>query len=112
MESVPLYASLRKRNLRELAKTLASSTIICVVVYNMVGIFGYLTFGQFVKTDILASYYPLDAPVIAGMGMVALKSVMTFPVMFFVGRLGNFVIQNSICIKDTKSFKHNEMQSF
>lgn len=97
IEGVPIYASLRKRNLGDLFKTVLSSTIICVIVYNFVGIFGYLTFGQYVKSDILANYYPIDIPVIIGMAMVALKCVMTFPPVFFCARMVMIDVFGSMC---------------
>lgn len=97
IEGVPIYASLKKRTLGDLTKTIMSSTIICVIVYNFVGIFGYLTFGQYVKSDILANYYPIDIPVIIGMAMVALKCVMTFPPVFFCARMVMMDVFGSKC---------------
>ena len=64
-----------------------SGCIICVIIYNMVGAFGYMTFGASVNTDILTNYYPIDSTLIVGMVMVALKCALTYPPVFFCPRL-------------------------
>jgi len=87
VESVPLFNSMAKRSIMEFFRCIISSSIISVVVYNLVGVFGYLTFGEDVNSDFLTSYSPIDVPIIIGMTMMALKAIMTYPSVFFCARL-------------------------
>ncbi|CAD5116836.1 DgyrCDS5682 [Dimorphilus gyrociliatus] len=86
IESVPVYACLKKRNLSEFARAIASSLFMSCTIYTIIGAFGFLTFGESVKSDFLLSYRT-DVPVIIAMAIIALKVITTYPAVFYCARL-------------------------
>lgn len=87
IEIVPIYSSFRKRNTREISKSIIGTSFIALFIYNMVGIYGYATFSGDTKSDLLLSYKYVDAAVVIAMGTVALKAVLTYPLVFYCARL-------------------------
>ena len=69
----------------EFAKTVSVAMIICIISYTIPAVFGFLTFGSKVDSDILVSYSP-DAPVLVAVVMIAAKTYTTYPILLFVGR--------------------------
>ena len=82
---VPVYSCLQKRTLKEFSKTLTVALTICIGSYSLPAIFGYLTFGSDVQSDILTSYDP-DPEVLVAVVMIAAKIYTTYPILLFVGR--------------------------
>lgn len=87
IEVVALFSELKKQTLGELTRSVSLAYFICVVVYSAVGIFGYLSFGDSVTSDLLVSYDHMDAWIIMGMALMALKSITSYPVVLFCARL-------------------------
>ena len=86
IESVQIYKNLRNRNLVEMVRTIILSTMFTAMVYNLVGIYGYLTFGSTVNTDFLTNYQDVDATMILGMVMIATNFILTYPLIIFCPR--------------------------
>jgi Transmembrane amino acid transporter protein. len=57
-----------------------------VIAYTLAGIYGYLTFGAFVTSDILESYSGSNALVLIGIVAIAIKTYTTYPILLFCGR--------------------------
>jgi len=87
IEIVPIYASFKKRSLKEISKSIFGTSILALTIYNLLGIYGYLTFFGHTKSDILISYRNIDAAVIIAMLAVALKAILTYPIVFYCARL-------------------------
>ncbi|XP_074645499.1 sodium-coupled neutral amino acid transporter 7-like isoform X2 [Tubulanus polymorphus] len=85
VSAVPIYSCLKNRSVIEFSKTLVFALIICALAYSVTASFGYLTFGDNVDSDILVSYYP-DAAVLVAIAMMAGKTYTTFPILAFCGR--------------------------
>jgi sodium-coupled neutral amino acid transporter 7/8 len=58
----------------------------CVAAYTLTGVYGYLTFGSYVTSDILESYSGSDVPVLVGIIAIAIKTYTTYPILLFCGR--------------------------
>lgn len=82
---VPIFACTKNRESKCFDKAIILSVVICFVIYNTFAIFGYLTFGSFVQPDILLNYKPTPE-VLAGVVGIAVKMIVSYPLLQFVGR--------------------------
>lgn len=82
---VPVYACLRERNLCNYTKTISLALAATILCYSTTAVFGYLTFGSNVNSDILVSYNT-TGDVIAGIILLAIKVYTTYPILNFCGR--------------------------
>jgi sodium-coupled neutral amino acid transporter 7/8 len=57
-----------------------------VAAYTLAGMYGYLTFGSYVTSDILESYSGGDIQVLVGIVAIAVKTYTTYPILLFCGR--------------------------
>jgi sodium-coupled neutral amino acid transporter 7/8 len=92
VESVPLYACMKKRQPMEFLKVAVFALTICGVIYSLVGCLVYLTVGKGVPSDLLQAY-PVDIPVIIGTAIMGLKAIVTYPAIMFCSRM---VLHDSI----------------
>jgi sodium-coupled neutral amino acid transporter 7/8 len=79
------------RNLKQFSKTVSVAMFLCVATYTGTAAFGYLTFGDLITTDILLSYDP-DPAVIIAVILIAVKTYTTYPILLFCGRYGFVLI--------------------
>lgn len=84
---VPIYSCLRNRSVITFSKTIIIAIIICVLTYTCAGVFGYLTFGSLVPSDILEAYDATQPAVLIGIIALAIKTYTTYPVLQFCGRI-------------------------
>ena len=83
--SVPVVRTLKKQTMGEVTKIVVFTCVLCLVFYNIVGLLGYLQFGDLVQPDIMLNY-EVDTFVVFGMGILALKYTLSYPLPFFVTR--------------------------
>ncbi|KDR22784.1 hypothetical protein L798_00623, partial [Zootermopsis nevadensis] len=83
---IPVYACLRERNLNNFTLCASVAIAVCVATYTVAGIYGYLTFGSYVTSDVLESYSGSDILVLIGIVAVAIKTYTTYPILLFCGR--------------------------
>ena len=86
MSVIPIYACIKERNICNFSKTISIALLVCVFTYSVTASFGYLTFGDKVKSDILNSYEDHSADVLIAVILIALKMYTTYPILLFVGR--------------------------
>ncbi|XP_074605188.1 sodium-coupled neutral amino acid transporter 7-like isoform X2 [Brevipalpus obovatus] len=84
--TIPVYACMEKRNIRNFSKATALALGILFILYCAAGTSGYLTFGAGVTPDIMALYDASDPVVIIGILALALKMITTYPSMILCGR--------------------------
>lgn len=97
MSSVPVYAGLKRRNILSYIPVVAVALIVCVIVYSVTGIFGYLTFYAKVciSSDILRNYPPQDPAVDVARVMLILVMITSYPILAFCGRyIYNTILHN------------------
>ena len=70
----PIYSSMKHRTLKCFALAATMAMAICVVLYTLAAVYGYLTFGSLVNEDILMSYEG-GGFVYAGMYIMVLKVI-------------------------------------
>lgn len=86
MNAVPIYACLKKKNLREFSKSIIVSIIIVFAAYTISATFGYLTFGVKINDDMLKSYDATDASVLIAIVMYLIKTYTSYPLNLFCAR--------------------------
>ena len=83
---IPIYGSFRNRSLKNLTKSLSLAIVTIFIMYTLMGIFGYLTFGKNVLSDVMKGKDPSDPLVSLGIIAFKIKMIATYPQMVFCGR--------------------------
>nr|XP_039273186.1 putative sodium-coupled neutral amino acid transporter 7 [Styela clava] len=86
VSSVPVYATLKRKTMSNWSIVIVSSMVLCATTYTVTGVFGYLTFGDAAKSDILQSYDAKDWFVIAARISVVVAMITSYPILQFCGR--------------------------
>lgn len=87
MTAIPMYACMRERKVEKFTLCAVVSMIVCFLVYTMVGIFGYATFGAGkVPSDVLQGYADESVLVALAVVFVAIKNFTTYPIVLCCGR--------------------------
>lgn len=83
---VPVYACMEDRSIKKFMKASVVGLIILFFLYNVVGAYGYLTFGDHVGPDIMSFYDARDPIVVVGIIALVVKFVTTYLPLMFCGR--------------------------
>lgn len=83
---VPVYACMKERSIRKFMKSSVLALIILFFLYNLVGAYGYSTFGSQVGPDIMSLYDGKDPIVVIGIIALVVKFITTYPPLMFCGR--------------------------
>lgn len=83
---VPIYASLKDRNLVNFLKAALTAYTVLVVLYCTVGTFGYLSYGATVAPNVMLMFNASDPFVLLGIIALIFKMAVTYPQMSFAGR--------------------------
>ncbi|KAI4488690.1 hypothetical protein M0802_011398 [Mischocyttarus mexicanus] len=87
MTAIPMYACMKERRLGKFTICAIISMIICFIIYTIVGILGYATFGiGKVPSDILQGYSDKSTIVTLAIVSIAIKNFTTYPIVLFCGR--------------------------
>lgn len=83
---VPVYSCMEDRSIRKFLKASIVGLLILFFLYNVVGAYGYLTFGGQVGPDIMSLYDARDPIVVVGIVALVVKFVTTYLPLMFCGR--------------------------
>ncbi|XP_077542599.1 sodium-coupled neutral amino acid transporter 7-like isoform X2 [Haemaphysalis longicornis] len=84
--AISAYAALRERSLCKMAKATVCSMVLLMVVYCMVGSFGYLAYGSAVRADVMEMFDANQSWVLVGLVALILKMAVTYPLMALCAR--------------------------
>lgn len=87
LSSVPVYASLKTRNVGHFGLIILTAMLISSSAYILSGVYGYLTFGYAVCPDILNTYSPRNITICIARVMILVNMLTTYPVLHYCGRL-------------------------
>ncbi|KAA0714950.1 putative sodium-coupled neutral amino acid transporter 8 [Triplophysa tibetana] len=84
----PIYSSgsMKNRNLSHWVFISVVSMFICLIIYSLTGIYGYLTFGKNVAPDILMSYSGGDVTMIIARLLFGISIITIYPIIVLLGR--------------------------
>lgn len=105
---VPVYACMKQRNIGQFIKASFFGLIILFFLYNLVGAYGYLTFGKNVGADIMSLYDAKDPVVVIGVVALVIKFITTYPPLMFCGRGALDGLYGEIRQLTPNEFKANE----
>ncbi|XP_064467041.1 sodium-coupled neutral amino acid transporter 7-like [Ornithodoros turicata] len=87
VSSVPIYSCMEDRRIKTFSKTVLTAIFLTALMYTIAGVYGYLTFGHAVVSDILEMYDASNIFVLIGIVAMAAKIVTTYPILAFCGRI-------------------------
>lgn len=83
---VPVYSSLHKRSLPRFTRVIIPALLTSCTAYTLSGIFGSLTFGSDVCSDVLLSYHGKNITIMIARVMALANMLTTYPILHFCGR--------------------------
>uniref|UniRef100_A0A663MI30 Solute carrier family 38 member 8 n=1 Tax=Athene cunicularia TaxID=194338 RepID=A0A663MI30_ATHCN len=83
---VAIYSSMRNQSFSHWVAVSVLSMLICLLIYSLTGIYGYLTFGEAVASDVLMSYPGNDPVVIVARLLFGVSIVTIYPIVVLLGR--------------------------
>ncbi|XP_064016522.1 solute carrier family 38 member 8 isoform X4 [Pogoniulus pusillus] len=83
---VAIYSSMRNQSFSHWVAVSMLSMLICLLIYSLTGLYGYLTFGQAVASDVLMSYPGNDPVVIIARLLFGISVVTIYPIVVLLGR--------------------------
>ncbi|XP_033478027.2 sodium-coupled neutral amino acid transporter 7 [Epinephelus lanceolatus] len=83
---VPVFNSMRRKEIKPWGIVVTFSMIICLFVYTGTGVCGFLTFGSNVSQDVLMSYPPDDIAVAIARAFIVICVITSYPILHFCGR--------------------------
>ncbi|CAM9446258.1 unnamed protein product [Bubo scandiacus] len=83
---VAIYSSMRNQSFSHWVAVSVLSMLVCLLIYSLTGIYGYLTFGEAVASDVLMSYPGNDPVVIVARLLFGVSIVTIYPIVVLLGR--------------------------
>ncbi|XP_032051650.1 putative sodium-coupled neutral amino acid transporter 8 [Aythya fuligula] len=83
---VAIYSSMRNQSFSHWVAISVLSMLICLLIYSLTGLYGYLTFGDAVAADVLMSYPGNDPVVIVARLLFGVSIVTIYPIVVLLGR--------------------------
>ncbi|NXD24558.1 AVT2 protein, partial [Spelaeornis formosus] len=84
---VAIYSSMHNRSFSHWVAVSVLSMLICLLIYSLTaGLYGYLTFGEAVASDVLMSYPGNDPLVIVARLLFGVSIVTIYPIVVLLGR--------------------------
>nr|XP_020661810.1 putative sodium-coupled neutral amino acid transporter 8 [Pogona vitticeps] len=83
---VAIYSSMANRKLSHWVVVSVMSMLFCLLIYSLIGLYGYLTFGADVAADLLMSYPGNDVMVIIARLLFGVSIVTIYPIVLLLGR--------------------------
>ncbi|XP_024865964.1 putative sodium-coupled neutral amino acid transporter 8a isoform X2 [Kryptolebias marmoratus] len=84
--SIAIYSSMENQRLSHWVLISVVAMIICLVIYSLTGVYGYLTFGQQVEADILMSYASHDVLMLVARLLFGVSIITIYPIVVLLGR--------------------------
>ncbi|NWS72356.1 AVT2 protein, partial [Crotophaga sulcirostris] len=83
---VAIYSSMRNQSFSHWVVVSVLSMLICLLIYSLTGVYGYLTFGEAVASDVLMSYPGNDPVVIIARVLFGVSIITIYPIVVLLGR--------------------------
>ncbi|NXI46514.1 AVT2 protein, partial [Galbula dea] len=83
---VAIYSSMRNQSFSHWVVVSVLSMLICLLIYSLTGLYGYLTFGEAVASDVLMSYPGNDPVVIVARLLFGVSIITIYPIVVLLGR--------------------------
>ncbi|KAM4733896.1 putative sodium-coupled neutral amino acid transporter 8a isoform 1-T1 [Anableps anableps] len=84
--SITIYSSMENQRLSHWAFVSVVAMTICLIIYSLTGVYGYLTFGKAVAPDILMSYSSHDKLMLVARLLFGVSIITIYPIIVLLGR--------------------------
>ncbi|XP_061677601.1 putative sodium-coupled neutral amino acid transporter 8a isoform X3 [Syngnathoides biaculeatus] len=84
--SIAIYSSMENQRLSHWAFISVVTMMICLIIYSLTGVYGFLTFGKDVKADILMSYMGGDILMLIARLLFGVSIITIYPITLLLGR--------------------------
>uniref|UniRef100_H2LYH2 Solute carrier family 38 member 8b n=1 Tax=Oryzias latipes TaxID=8090 RepID=H2LYH2_ORYLA len=88
---IAIYSSMENQKLCHWVVISVLSMLFCLLIYTLTGVYGYMTFGQAVASDILMSYQGNDVVMIISRLLFGISIVTIYPIILLLGRYVCFI---------------------
>ncbi|XP_063332598.1 putative sodium-coupled neutral amino acid transporter 8 [Pelmatolapia mariae] len=83
---IAIYSSMENQKISHWVVISVLSMLFCLVIYTLTGVYGFLTFGQDVASDILMSYPGNDVVMIVSRLLFGISIITIYPIILLLGR--------------------------
>ncbi|XP_062869484.1 putative sodium-coupled neutral amino acid transporter 8 [Trichomycterus rosablanca] len=83
---IAIYSSMENKKISHWVFISVVSMIFCLLIYTLTGVFGFLTFGREVASDILMSYPGNDVVMIIARLLFGISIITIYPIILLLGR--------------------------
>ncbi|KAM8895275.1 putative sodium-coupled neutral amino acid transporter 8 [Spinachia spinachia] len=83
---IAIYSSMENQSLSHWVVISVVSMIFCLLIYTLTGVYGFMTFGRAVASDILMSYPGDDVVMIISRLLFGISIVTIYPIILLLGR--------------------------
>ncbi|MCJ8737310.1 hypothetical protein PDJAM_G00022460 [Pangasius djambal] len=83
---IAIYSSMENKKISHWVFISVTSMIFCLLIYTLTGVFGFLTFGRGVASDILMSYPGNDVVMIIARLLFGISIITIYPIILLLGR--------------------------
>ncbi|KAL3065414.1 hypothetical protein OYC64_015566 [Pagothenia borchgrevinki] len=83
---IAIYSSMENKKLLNWVIISVVSMFFCLLIYTLTGVYGFMTFGRAVASDILMSYPGNDVPMIISRLLFGISIITIYPIILLLGR--------------------------
>ncbi|KAL3992932.1 docosahexaenoic acid omega-hydroxylase [Sarotherodon galilaeus] len=83
---IAIYSSMENQKISHWVVISVLSMLFCLLIYTLTGVYGFLTFGQDVASDILMSYPGNDVVMIVSRLLFGISIITIYPIILLLGR--------------------------
>ncbi|XP_044058790.1 putative sodium-coupled neutral amino acid transporter 8 [Siniperca chuatsi] len=84
--SIAIYSSMENQKLSHWVVISVLSMFFCLLIYTLTGVYGFMTFGRAVASDILMSYPGNDVVMIISRLLFGISIITIYPILLLLGR--------------------------
>ncbi|XP_028258108.1 putative sodium-coupled neutral amino acid transporter 8 [Parambassis ranga] len=83
---IAIYSSMENQKLSHWVIISVLSMLFCLLIYTLTGVYGFMTFGRAVASDILMSYQGNDVVMIISRLLFGISIITIYPIILLLGR--------------------------
>ncbi|XP_061670436.1 putative sodium-coupled neutral amino acid transporter 8 [Syngnathoides biaculeatus] len=83
---IAIYSSMEKQKITHWVIISVISMLFCLLIYTLTGVYGFMTFGREVASDILMSYPGNDVVMIISRLLFGISIITIYPIILLLGR--------------------------
>uniref|UniRef100_A0A665TRV1 Solute carrier family 38 member 8b n=1 Tax=Echeneis naucrates TaxID=173247 RepID=A0A665TRV1_ECHNA len=92
---IAIYSSMENQKLSHWVVISVVSMFFCLLIYTLTGVYGFMTFGRAVASDILMSYPGNDVVMIISRLLFGISIITIYPIILLLGRRRRGIVTHS-----------------